>query len=143
MSGHRPRPRRWVAVAAFALAVAVGGCGGRHPVTGRVLLDGKPLEGKEGAVVLRPDAGKGNDSRVSPTGVLQRDGTFSVQTGGRPGAPRGWYKVVVTATDPTSNPNDDVRPAVPARYRTAAQTPLSLEVVADPAPGSYDLQLSR
>jgi hypothetical protein len=112
-------------------------------VAGRLLLDGEPLAGKEGAVVLKPDAGKGNKAAATPAGVLQRDGTFTVITKGRPGAPLGWYKVVVTATEPAVNPNEDARPSVDARYLTAATTPLAIEVVARPAPGRYDLQLMR
>ena len=45
---------------------------------GRVLLKGTPLKGKEGAVLLKPNAGKGNPSSSSPVGMLQSDGTVSV-----------------------------------------------------------------
>jgi hypothetical protein len=126
-----------------ALAGLAAGCGGgRHPVEGRVLLKGKPLTGQAGAVVLKPDAGKGNQSAVAPVGVLQRDGTFTVLTDGRPGAPPGWYKVVVIATAPSANPNEDTRRLLHRRYESEATTPLAVEVVADPDPGRYDLQLS-
>lgn len=119
------------------------GCGdSRYPVTGRVLVKGKVLAGKTGTVVLKPDTSKGNQNTVPAVGVLQRDGSFDIQTDGRPGARRGWYKVLVIATDPNANPNEDARRVVHPRYVTDAATPLTLEVVANPPPGGYDLQLS-
>jgi hypothetical protein len=130
-------------LAAALLALLAAGCGGsRYPVEGRVLVKGKLLKGKEGAVVLKPDASKGNKSSVSPLGVLQRDGSFRVLTEGQPGAHPGWYKVIVIATEPGANPNEDPRRLLNARYETEANTPLAIEVVANPSPGRYDLQLS-
>jgi hypothetical protein len=126
------------------LAVAAAGCGGPlHPVEGQVLLNGKPLQGKTGAVVLRPDASKGNDSTAAPFGQLKPDGSYSVATDGKPGAPPGWYKVILMVTDPADNPNEEPRRVLHRRYETEADTPLAIEVVASPGPGSYDLQLSR
>ena len=66
-------------------------------------------------------------------------GSFRVQ----PGAPPGWYKVILIATEPGANPNEDLRRVVHARYEREATTPLAFEVVANPSPGRYDLQLSR
>ena len=74
--------------------------------------------------------------------MLQGDGSFSVQTNGRPGAPPGWYKVIITATEAGANPNEDTRRVINARYATEAATPLAIEVVASPSSDSYDLQLS-
>src|SRR5262245_24964254 len=87
--------RRVLAGVVLASAVAAAGCGGegpRHPVDGRVLLKGQPLKGKEGQVMLKPDAAKGNKASVASAGALQRDGSFSILTTGKPGAPAGWYK---------------------------------------------------
>jgi hypothetical protein len=128
-----------LACATLSLALAAAGCGAtRYPVDGRVLLKGTPLKGKEGAVVLKPDASKGNTSSESSVGVLQRDGSFSIQPGVRP----GWYKVIVIATVPGANPNEDLRRVVHARYEKETTTPLAFEVVANPGPGRYDLPLS-
>lgn len=138
---HRVQVRRWVVAGiGLMLVVHVAGCGGsRYPVEGRVLLEGKTLVDKEGAVVLKPDASKGNSSSESSIGVLQRDGSFSIS---EPGARPGWYKVVIIATDPGANPNEDAPRILHARYEKEATTPLAIEVVADPAPGKYDLLLS-
>lgn len=121
----------------------VPGCGvAQYPVTGSVLLEGKAFTGKEGAVVLRPDAGKGNTANVAPLGVLQPDGRYNILTNGQPGAPAGWYKVVILATEAGSNPNEEPRRVLNARYEKEATTPLAIEVVAG-RNGDYDLQLSR
>src|SRR5262245_39325044 len=115
LNAHARRGRRLFLPTALLLLLPAG-CGGSHyPVDGRVLLKGKPLKGKAGAVVLKPDTSKGNKQSASPVGVLQRDGTFSVVTNGQPGAPLGWYKVVVTATEPAANPNEDTRRVLNAR----------------------------
>jgi hypothetical protein len=103
-----------------------------------VLFNGAPLKGKEGAVVLKPDASKGNKSAVAAVGVLEPDGSFKV----RPGAPRGWYKVIITATEPGANPNNDTPRVLNVRYEAEATTPLAIEVVAQPGEGGYDLQVS-
>lgn len=107
-----------------------------------MLLDGKPLEGKEGVVHFKPDVSKGNASSVSSVGVLQSNGSFSMSTDERPGAPAGWYKVIITATEADANPNDETPRVVPERYEKEATTPLTVEVVANPGPGAYDLKLS-
>src|SRR5262245_21590683 len=114
MAPDRASARRCVLVGvAFLLAGAAAGCGEPlYPVQGRVLLRGVPLKDKEGAVVLKPDAGKGNRSSTPSVGVLQRDGSFQVQ----PGALAGWYKVILLATEPGANPNEDMRRVVHARY---------------------------
>ncbi len=140
--GLRAR-RRLLVPGLFLLGLFACGCGGtRHPVAGRVLLNGKPLEGAEGSVVLKPDAVKGNKTKAASYAKLQADGSFTVETDGKPGAPAGWYKVIVTATKPGANPNEDTPLVVPARYATEADTPLSVEVVASPEPDCYDLKLS-
>lgn len=137
-----PHRRLFVPVL-FLLALFAGGCGGaRHPVSGRVLLDGKPLEGKEGYVVLKPDATRGNHGRVAPISALKSDGTYSVFTKSLTGAASGWYKVLVNASEPGANPNEDAAPVLNPRYLSEGTTPLAVEVVAQPEPGSYDLQLS-
>lgn len=135
--------RSVVVAVAPLLAVLGSGCGAsRSPVDGRVLVEGKPLVGKEGAVVLKPDASKGNRYTVPSIGVLQTDGSFSIHTNGERGAVPGWYKVIITATEPGANPNEDMPRAINERYEKEATTPLAIEVVANPSPGRYDLQLS-
>src|SRR5262249_13983452 len=79
---------------------------------------------------------------VPAVGVLERDGRFSALTNGKPGVPAGWYKVILTATLPGANPNEQSPRVMNRRYETEATTPLAIEVVANPPPGSYDRKLS-
>src|SRR5262249_4864878 len=137
MSADRALVRRWrVACVVFAMIVAAG-CGGgpRYPVEGRGLVKGTPLKGKGGHVGFKPDAAKGNTSSQPAMGVIERDGSFNIATNGQPGVRAGWYKVMVVATEPGGNPNDDIRRVTHARYETEASTPLAIEVVENPSPG--------
>jgi hypothetical protein len=76
----------------LALGLTIVGCGERVEVgtlSGKVTYKGKPLE--FGSVMLQPVAG-GPVAR----GTIQPDGTFTVNTGGKDGAPLGNNKVRVT-----------------------------------------------
>lgn len=133
----------WQVLVAGLIALPLLGCGApRYPVEGRVLVEGKQLTGKEGTVVLKPDDSKGNQSTAAGVGVLDRDGGFKIATNGQPGVVAGWYKVIIVATEPGANPNEDSRRVLNSRYEKEATTPLAIEVVADRSEG-YDLNLSR
>jgi hypothetical protein len=75
-----------------------------------------------------------------------------VNTRGKPGAPPGWYKVIVTAVaEPPEHPKAPGKHAgrpvaqslLPAKYGQAKTSDLALEVVEQPASGAYDLKLRR
>jgi hypothetical protein len=145
MPTHRPSlPRLPLAVLA-CLVLAVG-CDRvtRHPVAGRVLVNGQPLQGKSGVVLFKPDASKGGAGLLEGGGPIDREGNYRASTKGKPGVPPGWYRVVVSVNEP--NADRDVPPrgtALHPRYSSAVTTPLAVEVVADPPPGAYDLDLKR
>lgn len=114
-----------------------------HPVKGRITLDGKPLP--RGAVTLHPESN--STTWHQPTGMIESPGEYVVYTSGRNGAPPGPYRVVVFATEATTSPDGAARPGlpkslVPLRYNDPRQTPLRLQVVAQPTSGSYTLELS-
>src|SRR5262249_7971448 len=115
----------------------------RYPVTGAVLVDGRPLLGKTGAVVFKPDATKGNTSAVTAAGELDAEGQYLMRSTGRKGVPPGWDKVIVTAAEPGDDRAVRPRPTVNPRYASDKTTPLAVEVVADPPPGRYDLALKK
>jgi hypothetical protein len=73
------RWRSWSA--ALVLAVAAAGCddgvGKRYPVSGRVLLNGVPLQGKVGSVLFKPDAAKGHTGTFEAVGAIDTDGTYT------------------------------------------------------------------
>lgn len=134
----------------FALAACCIGCGRQAggdllPVVGRVTLDKAPLP--TGAVSFRPDAAKGNQSLHHPTGSIDREGRYELFTAGQAGAPPGWYKVVVHATEPTGD-TGQASPGLPKSiidlsYNDPITTPLAVEVVADATAGHYDLHLDK
>jgi hypothetical protein len=129
-------------------------CGGTHmgklyTVSGQVLLGNQPLGTNNGYVLFKPDADKGNTSSFEPEGVIDEKGNYTLFTQGKKGAPRGWYRVIVTAT---ATPEPVVagsgrrqRPAlrmlVPEKYGQAKTTDLLVEVVETPVSGAYDLKL--
>jgi hypothetical protein len=126
-------------VSAWA-TLSAAGCGGpRHvPVSGKATVDGKPLAGL--VISFNADPAKGNDARVSCVGRIGADGKYTLLSDDgfkvTKGARLGWYKVTL------SSPDDDALP-VHRKYTDFRQTDLSIEVVADPQPGAYDLQFTR
>jgi hypothetical protein len=131
----------WGLVCSLSVLSLVG-CGGikRVPVSGKVTLDGKPLE--HGMVSFVPDASKGNTVRASCSGPA-RAGTFQLQSIGMTpsesgaGLALGWYKVTLM-TDLPGQPKINVHP----RFTDVNKTPLEVEVIENPEPGRYDLQLT-
>lgn len=114
-----------------------------HPVNGVVTHAGKPLA--TGTVSFRPDVAKGNKSLHHPTGSIGVDGKFTLFTAGKPGAPPGWYKVVVNAHEPALD-SGGAHPGmpksiIPVRYSGFETTPMAVEVLEKPAAGHYDLKL--
>jgi hypothetical protein len=130
------------------LAVSLSGCdsfglGRIVPVKGQVTLDGKPLT--TGSLVFKPDAAKGNQSKFEPASSIGADGSYSLFTKEKEGAPLGWYNVGIVAQE-AANPADPyaaMKPLVPARYNDAETSGVSVEVVASPAAGAYDLKLTK
>jgi len=124
--------------------VALAGCGkgseSLAPVVGKVTVDGKPLT--SGSVSFRPDKSKGNDSQHQPNGTIDAEGKFELFVPpARKGAPLGWYKVVVTALDDPW-PGKPLKSFIDMKYSDETTTPISLEVVAKPEAGRYDLKLN-
>lgn len=128
------------------LAVTVG-CGPAQtkliPVSGKVTIQDEPLP--YGRVVLKPDAAQGNMFQGEPSGEIKSDGSYAVQTDGKPGAPLGAYRVTVFAIKP-SMPEDGYQPPVWAasqKYSDPAKSGLSLNVVEHPAADAYDVKLTK
>jgi hypothetical protein len=116
------------------------------PVSGKVTVGGQPVT--SGQVLFVPaEASKaeagGKESQMS-AGQIDSNGTYTIHTGGKSGAPVGKYKVVVT---PSMVPTGDSKsmPATPFNrsYSNVSTTPLTKEVVASPQPGAYDLDLKK
>jgi hypothetical protein len=121
------------------LALLLSGCGGGpgtlYPVSCKVTVDGAPLQ--EAHLFFVADAEKGDTPAEVPF-ALVKDGSYSITTAWKPGAPAGRYKARVRTRYPggPDNPAD-----IPRRYFDPNTSGLTVEVVASPAPGAYDLSL--
>jgi hypothetical protein len=150
-TGRRRRARFLTVLGAAALLVAAAGCGNDqgdtfHPVSGKVMLGDNPLT--VGVVSLRPDASRGNKSLHHPHGEIDAGGNFEIVTVGKKGAPPGWYRVLIFADGNARGKDPPVHPLPPrwlvnAKYTTENSTDLFIEVVEKPAPGAYDLNVSK
>jgi hypothetical protein len=144
-------------ISALLLTLAASGCGDdggvgpTFPVAGKVTLDDEPLTAKTTIVLFKPDATKGNTTPFEPAGSVDAEGNYTLKTKGKNGAPPGWYRAIVTAREEAApehpqNPKQH-RPVskslLPAKYGQPETAGLSIEVVEKPAPGAYDLKLSR
>ena len=131
------------------------GCGGPPKpellsVSGKVFVGDKPVP--SGMVQFRADAERGNPTLEVPTGTIEPGGTFTLSTAGKPGAPAGWYRVLVLADnfatgDPPKSPEwpklpkNHPKPFVPVRYLYFHETDVIVEVVPDPRDDAYVLRL--
>jgi hypothetical protein len=135
----------WRAAALAGAALALAGCGDDSgippcvPVSGLVTLDGKPLT--DGTVIFLGATEKGGPTGYEPVALIDAQGTYSLVTRHKPGAPPGKYKVVVYWDVPGAGWQKP-QSRLPARYSDHAHTPLAVEVVKDPAPGAYDLAMT-
>ncbi|WP_254510570.1 hypothetical protein [Anatilimnocola floriformis] len=133
----------WPCAAIFLLS----GCGQSgpvlHEVRGQVSYGGAPLT--TGTVSLR--AVRDNETQHQPTGLINERGEYRIYTANQPGAPPGWYSVVVFATEPlvdTGKVSPGLpRSIIPVRYNNVGTSPFSFEVKPTPAAGEYDLQLVK
>ena len=94
-----------------------------------------------GSVRLVPDKDKGNQAGVEPVGTIGSDGTYTVTTNGKAGAPPGWYKVTVASGEiPESSRPHAVKIVIAPRYGNPDLTDLSVQVVE--SGGAYDLKVA-
>lgn len=139
---HRPRFRYFQYVLFTAgLVLLASGCGGdgpkQYPVEGTVTLDDKPVTG---SVAFHPDSSKGNKSTVAPGGDADAGGKFTLFTGGKAGAPPGWYKVTVAEKEELDSTKPESKSKVnKSKYNDPEKTPWTVEVVEKPGADAYKL----
>jgi hypothetical protein len=143
--GMRSSLKSWlILVGCGVLAVSLAGCGKSGSklvqVAGKVTAGNKPLT--TGTVIFYPDAGRGNTSKEEPRGDIDSEGNYRLLTGIQTGAAAGWYKVAVTAADQVDPKNPYfTKWLIPEKYIDPRTSKLTIEVVASPAAGAYDLKL--
>jgi hypothetical protein len=126
--------------------LALCGCGGDSvklvPVSGQVIVGKKAAT--SGSVIFKPDKGQGNTFGGEPVGEIGADGQYTIQTNGKPGAPVGAYKVLVSLTPPATEDNTKVKAGGTGNptYLHPDTTPLKVQVTENAAPGTYDLKLT-
>jgi hypothetical protein len=119
--------------------LACVGCGEkRAEVSGKVTVDGKPLNSKLITILFAPD--KDNPIKKIPAAAVDENGNYTMMTGATGGVPLGWYRVHVHWD--SKNAQGQRCPVHP-RFLEAGLTTLSIEVVANPQPGAYDLKFTR
>lgn len=138
-----------VVASGLLIITVICGCGKNDdldlvPVAGKVILPAGPLAGI--GVSFRPDTTKGNSTPHIPSGTTDTEGKYELITGGRKGAPPGWYKVVLAP--PTPGPTGGEMPkSTPspfaAKYQNVTTTDLQIEVKSGATPGAYDLKLDK
>jgi hypothetical protein len=93
--------RIWL-IAFLFLVLPTTGCGpSYYPVKGKVMVGDKPAVG---ALVMFFPEGEKNPKYTPPTGTVGDDGTFTMMTGPKTGAPAGKYVVTVVWPDPDKKP---------------------------------------
>jgi hypothetical protein len=132
-------------------ALMVAGCGDGGPklvkAGGAVKYNGAPLA--EADVVFVPDAG-GQPS----IGRTNKDGRFTLQTTGKPGAPLGDHKISVTAVrqkravppgEAVGMTSEQIyanhETLIPVKYNNLITSGLSVTVVDDPAKNEFTFEL--
>jgi len=127
------------------LAIGVTGCGESKqiPVSGKILLDGKPItveKGQSASVNFY-----GGEGKAFGIGEVKENGEYTASSNNKPGLPAGTYKVTVTY----SKPKDSKDPySVPVRlinekFTSAEFTELKIEVKDNAPPDSYDLKVTK
>jgi hypothetical protein len=109
--------------------VVLAGCNGssqESQVTGRVIIDGKPIG--PGTIVFAPVDG------IKPaTGSIEQDGSYSLKTSRETGLSAGKYKVAVSIREVPENVKRGDRPPlgkllIPERYELSSTSGLEYEV---------------
>jgi hypothetical protein len=123
----------------------LAGCGGGPsliPVKGKVTVDGQPVT--SGHVTFNAASDDKDNPGQSATGIIDENGNYELSTGGKPGAAKGKYKVVVS---PSMVPAEGAKklPKTPfhSKYGDLNKTTLLVEVVEDANPEAYHLKLTK
>jgi len=140
--------RLFCAIGLIALAGCGGGLGKLEPVEGKISVGGQPLTA--GDVTFHPEDAK---LKATIVGKVGSDGAYKMTTNGKPGVPKGKYKVTVTTIVLSGGTGDPgaMKPGGPAastgppkrqaneKYESVGTSGLSVDVPG----GNYTFQLEK
>jgi hypothetical protein len=92
---------RWLVLCAALGCLSCSGGDPLNPVRGQVLYKNEPLKG---ALVTFHPKGANAVTAVRPVGLTGEDGTFTLTTGQKEGAPAGEYVVTVICSEAVKPP---------------------------------------
>jgi hypothetical protein len=114
------------------LLVGICSCSGNkrvYPVSGKVLVEGKPAAHAIVKFYAVNAASKKDGQGVVPQAIVDEDGSFRVTTySSEDGAPAGKYTVSVFWAKPSKGGDDYDKPLIPARYLNAETSGLTAVV---------------
>jgi len=132
----------------FTLILA--GCSSPNlpPVSGQLLLDDKPItidKTKTAIINFHPDSSKGNLAKSIAVATVSETGQYTLNFGGKPGIPEGWYQVTVNYSEPTNpkDPYSTLKQLISGKYTSKDTTPLSVEVKTNAPPSNYELKVTK
>ncbi|WP_428304112.1 hypothetical protein [Lacipirellula sp.] len=120
------------------MALVLSGCGGKSSqVSGKVTLDGKPLE--RGTVGFTPI-----NRGMRASGVIESDGSYTLSTNRDAGLESGEYTVTVVSREPA--PPGSQGPPIPGPYITpqhyASEATSGLKFIVESGSNTIDLELT-
>lgn len=134
----------------IVLTLVIVGCSTPNlpPVSGQLLLDDKPIttdNSKTAVINFHPDSSKGNTAKSIAVATVSETGQYTLNFGGKPGIPEGWYKVTVNYSEPTNlkDPYSTLKQLISGKYSSKDTTPLSVEVRANAPPSIYELKVTK
>jgi len=115
------------------------------PFSGRITVEGEPLD--RGSVHFLPNGGRPGKHQYTSTGEIQPDGSFTVDTYGRPGIPVGECRIMVIASrnEIPRSPGPDFKPdwLVHEKYTKRTTTDLYVEVTDPPTDKAQSFDMER
>jgi len=130
------------------LLLLLSGCGSGDgqkliPVSGKVTVAGTPLH--RGNVSFRADTAAGEKTAAEPYGEISADGTSTLFTSKKKGAPLGKYIVLVEASEEIDPKNASATPKslINRKYADPSKPLLRIEVVESPKPDHFDIRLEK
>jgi len=113
------------------------------PVTGKVLLGDQPLT--RGSLSFRHQDAEPGKASPEPSGIIGEDGTYTLFTDQKPGAPVGKYYVLVVSTEDIDPQKASAAPKslIDRKYADILSRHITIEVVEQASAGQYDIVLKK